>query len=455
MLVDFNKGPAASYDAEAHGNGIYQCTDTGDTYIFGIKNGGSTQDDRIYIWDLSAKEISFPNTSETDSFSRNFTITSEELNSITTSLIVIGKFKSSILDQDPLFSFCILSRQETSYGWEFTVLRGVPYSNLNGHYDKYGILTISSTAGEDGTYSVSTSYDNADYYYSITLSHLISNSMDTPTSPSLSRLSEGEYKGLQRMAYGGKLGSILLNGQYGDMGQILSVTIGSYGIMYVGFIYYFFSTREAESHYPRLVRVSISPTPNESGYYQSTLVSWLDLRNIANITTSGDGTKYLNDQGEYTSPVQPMVSFPFTDWVDSMAIPDNYIQPLTDAFTSGKLICIEIDGSPNGKLVMPVYWGKQGDIYKVCITPWAMTKQGEFQMNILNLDLNLSEKTITPAGQMPLVLKYGGSTSKFLSEDGTYITVPTDESVLSRLSALESELQGVNALADEILTLTE
>lgn len=38
--VNFWKGPAADYVAETHAEGIYQCTDTGDTYIFGVKNSG-------------------------------------------------------------------------------------------------------------------------------------------------------------------------------------------------------------------------------------------------------------------------------------------------------------------------------------------------------------------------------------------------------------------------------
>lgn len=41
QLVKFYKGIAANYNAADHGNGIYQCTDTGDTYIFGVKNSGS------------------------------------------------------------------------------------------------------------------------------------------------------------------------------------------------------------------------------------------------------------------------------------------------------------------------------------------------------------------------------------------------------------------------------
>lgn len=39
--VNFYKGLAANYVAETHKDGIYQCTDTGDTYIFGVKNSGT------------------------------------------------------------------------------------------------------------------------------------------------------------------------------------------------------------------------------------------------------------------------------------------------------------------------------------------------------------------------------------------------------------------------------
>lgn len=39
--VNFYKGPAASYVAETHQGGIYQCTDTGDTYVFGVLNRNS------------------------------------------------------------------------------------------------------------------------------------------------------------------------------------------------------------------------------------------------------------------------------------------------------------------------------------------------------------------------------------------------------------------------------
>lgn len=55
--VNFWKGPAADYVAETHGEGIYQCTDTGDTYIFGVKNsgsaGGGTSENEIYVVDYT------------------------------------------------------------------------------------------------------------------------------------------------------------------------------------------------------------------------------------------------------------------------------------------------------------------------------------------------------------------------------------------------------------------
>lgn len=40
--VNFYKGPAASYVAETHQGGVYQCTDTGDTYVFGVLNHNSS-----------------------------------------------------------------------------------------------------------------------------------------------------------------------------------------------------------------------------------------------------------------------------------------------------------------------------------------------------------------------------------------------------------------------------
>lgn len=378
MLVDFNKGPAASYDAEAHGNGIYQCTDTGDTYIFGIKNGG--------------KNGLIPSTD----------LPEPHKNLIKDMISLSNTPSTQILPSWQAFV--------DSVTWE-----GQQSLNFyEGPISAFGVSNVG--LGTDNTAGLG--------FMNMALC-------------CLSWGTSGEKQNVVFVVFSP-------NNAYGtyDLKSIISVQDGVGSVL--GNLQTYFSTDDSNL----FMAVSVSKT-NSAGNGK------VEYNHQINFKLKGDGTKYLNDQGKYTSPVQPMVSFPFMDWMDSMVIPDNYIQPLTDAFTSGKLICIEIDGSPNGKLVMPVYWGKQGDVYKVCITPWAMTKQGEFSMNILNLDLNLSEKTITPTGQMPLVLKYGGSTSKFLSEDGTYITVPTDQSVLDRLSALESELQGVNALADEILTLTE
>lgn len=66
--VNFWKGPAADYVAETHGEGIYQCTDTGDTYIFGVKNsgsGGSTDDSLKFEAVTSSHPLYFnPNDTE-------------------------------------------------------------------------------------------------------------------------------------------------------------------------------------------------------------------------------------------------------------------------------------------------------------------------------------------------------------------------------------------------------
>ena len=370
MLVDFNKGPAASYDAGAHGNGIYQCTDTGDTYIFGIKNG-----------------------------SKSGLISSEDLPETHKNLI-----KDILNVQEDPTGEVLPSWQAfvDSVTWSFQL------QSINFYEGPISSMGLLQGLGFMNTALCCLSWG-----------------------------SSGSTKEAMFVVYSP-------NTSYGVHALTMMVTISD-GV-------------------PAFNSLTSAITSDQSGIQ---LISNLSQKS-SSINTSfdkkldfsmnGDGTKYLNDKGKYSSPDYPMVSFPFYDWQESGIIPDNYIQPLTDAFTSGKLICLEISGSSNGKLVMPVYWGKQGDVYKVCITPWAMIKQGEFSMSILNLDLNLSEKTITPAGQMPLVLKYGGSGNKYLSEAGEYRDLPTkvtDPDILSRLSTLESELQGVNALADEILTLTE
>lgn len=51
--VNFWKGLAANYSAETHAEGIYQCTDTGNTYIFGVLNSGTAGDSNVITLDLS------------------------------------------------------------------------------------------------------------------------------------------------------------------------------------------------------------------------------------------------------------------------------------------------------------------------------------------------------------------------------------------------------------------
>lgn len=381
MLVDFNKGPAASYDAEAHGNGIYQCTDTGDTYIFGIKNGG--------------KNGLIPSTD----------LPEPHKNLIKDMLSLSNTPSTQVLPSWQAFV--------DSVTWE-------GQQSLNFYDGPISAFGVVSTENQDTTTSLG--------FMNMALC-------------CLSWGTSGENKSVVFVVFSP-------NTAYGiyDLKLIISVQDG------VGSVLGNLQTYLSADDNNIFMAVSLSQT-NSAGNGK------VNYDHQINFKLKGDGTKYLNDQGKYTSPVYPMAIFPFADWADSRVIPDNYIQPLTEAFTSGKLICMEVtDSSSDDKLVVPVNWKKTGDLYKIYFVTQGMDTQGEFQMMTLTLDLNLSEKTATPAGQMPVVLKYGGSVTKYLSESGTYQELPTkvtDPDILSRISALESELQGVNALADEILTLTE
>lgn len=48
-FVNFWKLPSTDYDAEQHSGGIFQCSDTGDTYIFGVLNSGSGGSDSLVL----------------------------------------------------------------------------------------------------------------------------------------------------------------------------------------------------------------------------------------------------------------------------------------------------------------------------------------------------------------------------------------------------------------------
>lgn len=47
--VQFWKLPAAQYKAQEHGNGIFQCSDTGDTYIFGVLNTSLSKENKSNV----------------------------------------------------------------------------------------------------------------------------------------------------------------------------------------------------------------------------------------------------------------------------------------------------------------------------------------------------------------------------------------------------------------------
>ena len=368
MLVDFNKGPAASYDAEAHSNGIYQCTDTGDTYIFGIKNG-----------------------------SKSGLISSEDLPETHKNLI------KDILNspEDPT--------GEVLPSWQAfvdSVTWSTQSQSINFYEGPISSMGLVKGLGFMNTALCCLSWaSSGSSKEALFIVYSPNTSLGMQASTNMVQISDG-------VPFFGSLTSAIIANESG-----------------------------------------IQLICNQS-QKSSSINTNFDKQ--LNFSMNGDGTKYLNDNGKYTSLSYPMVSFPFTEWTKS-GIPDNYIQPLTDAFTSGKLICLELTEGDD-KTVIPVNWKKVDNLYRVYLVTQGMDTQGEFQITILTLGLNLSEKTATPMGMMPLILKYGGSGNKYLSDAGEYRDLPTkvtDPDILSRLSTLESELQGVNALADEILTLTE
>ncbi len=48
-FVEFWKLPAAQYNPSTHGKGIFQCSDTGDTYIFGVLNTSLSEENKSNV----------------------------------------------------------------------------------------------------------------------------------------------------------------------------------------------------------------------------------------------------------------------------------------------------------------------------------------------------------------------------------------------------------------------
>ena len=48
-FVEFWKLPAAQYNPATHGKGIFQCSDTGDTYIFGVLNTSLSEENKSNV----------------------------------------------------------------------------------------------------------------------------------------------------------------------------------------------------------------------------------------------------------------------------------------------------------------------------------------------------------------------------------------------------------------------
>ena len=52
-FVEFWKLPAAQYNPSTHGKGIFQCSDTGDTYIFGVLNTSLSEENKSNLEKIS------------------------------------------------------------------------------------------------------------------------------------------------------------------------------------------------------------------------------------------------------------------------------------------------------------------------------------------------------------------------------------------------------------------
>ena len=278
----------------------------------------SSQDSRVYVWDLSETPgIYLESSNYRGDNSGEFTISPEIFKALNNAQIVIGAFKNNNGPKDYcIMSICHSNDTQTKF---MTLLQNINISSLNGETIKYNSITIDNTIGEDGNYTVTYETEENISRFSINFSSLVRGWNSGNPSASGSGFTESEYLKLQNSYYSSIPITLELNGQYGNWGTVLSLVRAEDGY-YLEIIYQLQDTNVNDSHYPKILRVKVAHETNGTGSYPDnhsvTLLSVLDLNNISNIVSSGEGNQFLSDNGTYKT-----ISIP--DSVTSIKVGEN------------------------------------------------------------------------------------------------------------------------------------
>lgn len=279
----------------------------------------SSQDSRVYVWDLSETPGIYleSGSSYIGDNSGEFTISPEIFKALNNAQIVIGVFKNSNGPKDYcIMSICHINDTQTKF---MTLLQDIEISSFGGEVIEYNSITVDHTVGGDGNYTVTYEIEKNISRFSINLNSLVKDWNSGNPSAYGPGLMESEYLSLQNSYYRSIPITLELNGQYGNWGTVLSLVRAEDGYI-LEIIYQLQGDNVNDSHYPKILRVKVAHETNGTGSYPNnhpvTLLSVLDLNNISNIVSSGEGNQFLSDNGTYKT-----ISIP--DSVTSIKVGEN------------------------------------------------------------------------------------------------------------------------------------
>lgn len=334
----------------------------------------SSQDSRVYVWEILETEIdyddiqygfSFLSRYSTEGLKGTFNITEDIYNSINNSQVIVIKLTSSTDSSNYKYDIVQKSTDLRNSGPEeepILTLNLVGFSNLIsgssfGYYRNELTILIPTVSNDDSTYSVSWDYTSSNVSrLNIDLSSLISIDKSSNILASSNGVSPEEYSKIEYSYISASSINLLSVSYYGGLSKVVSnIARNNYPeqdqtTYYLGILVYsYYSNPWSSDNYPKLVRVSISPnTTGGDGTYKDyhpvTIESIVDLKTLSIIETDGEGNQFLSDDGTYKTISIPdsVTSIKVGENADSL-VPESGVVTLPAATTEADGIMSKTD----------------------------------------------------------------------------------------------------------------
>lgn len=269
----------------------------------------SSQDSRVYVWEISEIQSDDIPYNDNTSSSGSFSITKDEFDLINNSKIIVVNLtnlgSTEIFTKSDSGNSIYLSGYETSRS-----------GTNSGDYSSSLSLIIENSEGE--TYNVNWEYSPSRIgRYSIIITDFITIQSNGEIQANSRGITEKTFKILGDAWNNVVPIELLSQSYYGGLSKVVSIlkdSVSDSSNFYIGILLYSYQ-QSFSDNYPKLIQVKVSSTKSEN-YYPITLLSIVDLKTLSVIKTDGEGNQFLSDNGTYKT-----ISIP--DSVTSIKVGEN------------------------------------------------------------------------------------------------------------------------------------